>query len=197
MATGATQRVRLDAGVRREEILDVTRRLISEKGFRGVTIDKVAEECGLTRAGLLYYYPSKADLLSGVLDRQDMLDYERDLQGAADWTTPEACKEHMRDIVHRNLDRREIIQMYVVLASEALAEDHPAHEAFRKRLAQSRLWLRNLVEPWHPDPDRFAIQYLSFMDGLQLNWLRDPSIDFEAEWTTFADSLFNQGPNNG
>lgn len=190
MAMEPKARVRLDANVRREEILDATRRLISERGFRGVTLDRVADECKLTRAGLLHYFRSKTDLLAAVLDRQDALDYERDYQDASRWSTAEACREHMGQIVHRNVARREIIQMYSVLASEALSEDHPAHESFRERLAQSRLWLSKFAAGWHSDPDRFAIQCLSFMDGLQQNWLRDPSIDLEEEWRAFADILF-------
>jgi hypothetical protein len=35
-----------------------------------------------------------------------------------------------------------------------------------------------------------AIELLAFLDGLQLNWLRDPAIDFLAQWEGFADRFF-------
>jgi len=31
---------------------------------------------------------------------------------------------------------------------------------------------------------------LAFLDGLQLNWFRDPSIDFTAQWEAFAAHFY-------
>lgn len=190
------QRVRLDSSARQTEILDATRRLVAERGFRGITIDRVAEVCGLTRAGLLHHFPSKAALLTAVLERQDLVDQQDTYFDAAEWNTAASCRAHLDEIVRRDLGRREIVKMYTVLSSEALTEDHPAYEAFQERLRRARLWLRQISAGWHPDPDGFALQYLSFMNGLHLNWLRDPSIDLEREWGTFADALFDTDPSH-
>ncbi|MDL4816479.1 hypothetical protein [Actinomadura opuntiae] len=43
---------------------------------------------------------------------------------------------------------------------------------------------------WHPRPDLAAVELLSFLDGLQHHWLRDPGIDFLAQWDLFADRFF-------
>ncbi|KAB2375050.1 hypothetical protein F9B16_26840 [Actinomadura montaniterrae] len=43
---------------------------------------------------------------------------------------------------------------------------------------------------WHPRPGLAAVELLSFLDGLQLHWLRDPGIGFLAQWELFADRFF-------
>jgi AcrR family transcriptional regulator len=183
-------RIRLEAGLRRQEILDVARRLISERGFRGVTLDQIAESCNMTKPGLLHHFASKTELLIAVLARQDEVDFGDGIQQAPLWAGPDACRKQLDLLIERDLARPEIVRLYTVLASEALSVDHPAHDAFKQRLEWSRGWLEDAVRPWHPDPASFALQYLSFIDGLQLNWLRDPSIDIRREWQTFANKLF-------
>jgi hypothetical protein len=34
------------------------------------------------------------------------------------------------------------------------------------------------------------VEFLAFLDGLQLNWLRDPPIEVRAQWELFADHFF-------
>lgn len=50
----------------REEILEATRRVILRDGA-GITLDAVAEEVGLTKAALYYYFPSKEALLFEII----------------------------------------------------------------------------------------------------------------------------------
>lgn len=50
----------------REEILEATRRVILRDGA-GVTLDAIAEEVGLTKAALYYYFPSKEALLFEII----------------------------------------------------------------------------------------------------------------------------------
>src|SRR3984885_1847710 len=41
---------------------------ILEKGIPGTTLDSVVARAGSSKGGALYYFPSKEDLLCGVLD---------------------------------------------------------------------------------------------------------------------------------
>ena len=56
----------------REVILDAALEVFSLHGFRGATLDQIAEVAGLSKPNLLYYFPSKEDvhtaLLTGLLD---------------------------------------------------------------------------------------------------------------------------------
>jgi len=65
----ATQKAaREEPSLRREQILDETIRILGEQGYHGFTIQELAKRCGLSNAGLLYYFGSKDLLLIAVLD---------------------------------------------------------------------------------------------------------------------------------
>ena len=70
----------------RGAILDAALEVFSQHGFRGATLDQIAEVAGLSKPNLLYYFPSKeaihVELLSGLLD--SWLDPLRELDGAGD-----------------------------------------------------------------------------------------------------------------
>lgn len=55
-----------------EAILAAALEVFSTHGFRGATLDQIAEVAGLSKPNLLYYFPSKEaihlELLSGLLD---------------------------------------------------------------------------------------------------------------------------------
>lgn len=69
-----------------DAILNAALQVFSERGFRGATLDQIAEAAGLSKPNLLYYFDSKeaihADLLAGLMDT--WLDPLRDLDPAGD-----------------------------------------------------------------------------------------------------------------
>lgn len=56
----------------REAILEAALEVFSAQGFRGATLDQIADGAGLSKPNLLYYFPSKeavhSALLTGLLD---------------------------------------------------------------------------------------------------------------------------------
>ena len=54
-----------------EAILEAALEVFSQSGFRGATLDQIAEKAGLSKPNLLYYFPSKeaihAALIAGLL----------------------------------------------------------------------------------------------------------------------------------
>lgn len=52
----------------RELLLEVAAALCLEKGAASLRLDAVASEAGVSKGGLLHHFPSKADLLVGMLD---------------------------------------------------------------------------------------------------------------------------------
>jgi AcrR family transcriptional regulator len=186
----APGRRRLPLAERREEILKAATELIASSGFKGVPLEAFAAACGMTKAGMLHHFPSKDALLIAVLERRDDLDLATvggTLEPARD---PAAARATMTAFVRRNLTQRSILQLYAVLAAEALNPAHPAHAYFQARLEEGRAMFERYLLSWHPRPGLAAVELLSFLDGLQLHWLRDPGIDFLAQWELFADRFF-------
>ncbi|PTX55513.1 TetR family transcriptional regulator [Litoreibacter ponti] len=70
----------------REAILEAALEVFSTHGFRGATLDQIAQGAGLSKPNLLYYFPSKeavhVELLGGLMDT--WLDPLRDLDPDGD-----------------------------------------------------------------------------------------------------------------
>ena len=196
------ERARLPAAERRRQILEVTTRLIAERGFWGLSMQDVADDCGLTVPGLLHHVGSKDSLLVAVLEHRD----EADAQSLAGelgvpvdrfWTDgpglvtlPQVCAA----LVRRNAGQPEIVRLFAVLEAESLAPDHPAHAYFQARQRRILDTLAGLVPP-PADGRVVASQVIALMDGLQIQWLREPgAVDLVAAWDAAAARLFAPQP---
>jgi AcrR family transcriptional regulator len=51
----------------KQRILRIARELFARQGYTGTTIADIARELGTTTAALYYHFPSKADILGGLL----------------------------------------------------------------------------------------------------------------------------------
>ncbi|SFR78318.1 transcriptional regulator, TetR family [Agromyces sp. CF514] len=175
---------------RRAQLVEEASRLISEVGFRRFTITDLARACGITRAGVLHHFASAEEILLAVLAARDENDAQAVLQSSG---MPARDVRAMLDtLVRRNFAQPEIIRLYTVLSAEALDPEHPAHDYFIERWVRTIGYLTDFLEGFERPAREVAIEIHSFMDGLQENWLRDPSIDFLEQWAAFADDLFTR-----
>jgi AcrR family transcriptional regulator len=60
----------------KQRILAISRDLFARQGYTGTTIADIARELGTTTAALYYHFPSKADILRGLL-AEPMIAYNR------------------------------------------------------------------------------------------------------------------------
>lgn len=60
----------MSAEARREQVLDVARELVAERGFPGVSVQAVAARAGVTRPVVYEHFRSLDDLLEAVVDRE-------------------------------------------------------------------------------------------------------------------------------
>jgi AcrR family transcriptional regulator len=61
---------RRTAAARREQLLDVTTRELSERGFHGLSIESVATAAGVTRATVYLHFRDLHELLEAVIERE-------------------------------------------------------------------------------------------------------------------------------
>lgn len=61
---------RLGAPARRDQLLDVTARLLAEGGFHGLSIEAIAAAAGVTRATVYLYFKDLQELLELVIERE-------------------------------------------------------------------------------------------------------------------------------
>jgi TetR/AcrR family transcriptional regulator, cholesterol catabolism regulator len=84
-STGGAKRTRKtrggrDNGVGRERVMQVALQMFLANGYAGTSLKAVADELGISPPALSWYFPSKEDLYSSVIEQamQDFLSYVRD-----------------------------------------------------------------------------------------------------------------------
>jgi AcrR family transcriptional regulator len=85
---------RLSATARRQQLLDVARRLFADLGFHGVSMDHLAETAGVSKPVLYQHFPSKRDLYVALVnDATDELESRMRLalEGTTDNRARVAC----------------------------------------------------------------------------------------------------------
>ncbi|MEW1694900.1 TetR/AcrR family transcriptional regulator [Streptomyces sp. NPDC093249] len=180
---------------RRAEILRAALEVIAERGYRGAALGAVAERVGLTQQGLLHYFPTKESLLVAVLEERDRWD----TSGGRD---REKWRLDLLDsLVEYNAMRPGIVQTFSALLGESVTDGHPAREFFTERYAQVRENMAGVLRlefgdrlPGGLTPERAAPLLTAVMDGLQYQWLLDPSaVDMPGAFRDFLALLGGNG----
>ncbi|EAQ02607.1 transcriptional regulator, TetR family protein [Pseudooceanicola batsensis HTCC2597] len=96
-------------------ILSAARAVAAREGAGRITIDAVAKESGLSKGGLLYNFPTKKALLSGLLDQ--MLAEHRELLGSVPERHPSRTLRGHLETVLRSKDEDDDLSMAVLAAS--------------------------------------------------------------------------------
>jgi AcrR family transcriptional regulator len=183
-------RERLDGGLRRAQILAAATRIVSQKGYYGFGIQELARQCGITNAGLLYYFGSKEGLLIALLEDRDQRDAAA-VHSIAALTGQESQGEVSIEtlfkvlyaIVARNSTQPEFVRLFAVLRAETLNQSHPARQYFMEREIAVLNAFGRMVAPHVAEPRATARQLLAVMSGLEDQWLRaDHGFDLVAEW---------------
>jgi TetR/AcrR family transcriptional regulator len=127
MPPHARPRTRIQAR-NHETILDAALEVFAAQGFRGATLDQIAEVAGLSKPNLLYYFPSKEAIHQALLaDLLDVwLDPLREMDASGDPV------EELMGYVRRKLD---------------LARDYPRESRlFANEMLQGAPRMREVIE---------------------------------------------------
>jgi AcrR family transcriptional regulator len=65
-----TSKARLSAAERREQLLDVTKKVAGEQGFHAISIEAIAREAGITRPVVYAHFEDLDALLEAMLERE-------------------------------------------------------------------------------------------------------------------------------
>ncbi|MWV50723.1 TetR family transcriptional regulator [Rathayibacter sp. VKM Ac-2803] len=183
---------------RRREIIDAATTVFAARGYHGGSLRDIARQLDLSLTSVVHHFGSKYILLEAVLERANetgLASFESD------------CREHglviasMR-LVRFNLQRPELLRILAMLAAEASSADHPAHQWFVDRYSATiAAWVEALrfdQEQGRVDPSRdvevLAEILVGMWDGLQLQWLIDPSRDMERAMASFFAAMLPEAP---
>lgn len=175
---------------RRQRILAVAERLLARNGWRSTSLAQIAREAGVTPAGLLHHFESKEQLLNAVLDARDADD-----DAHAD-RSGDLIAELTR--VPKRFERSpELVGTFMVLLAENLAPDAPLHDRLHQRYRAAADIIKDLITRGQQkghyrkdfDAATKATEILAFINGMEIQWLLDPSIPLTEVYQGYAESL--------
>lgn len=197
--SGGSASPRPETERKRKEILRAAIETFGTKGSANGTLSDIAEQVGITHAGVLHHFGSKQNLLLEVLEFRD----QDDVAHLADQHIPggPALFAHLVATAQRNALRPGIVQVYTVLSAESVTDDHPAkayfHDRYRVLRREVDAAFRELcAQEGVSDPvaiDKASASILAVMDGLQLQWLLDPTAIDLASASEFAIQAIMNG----
>jgi AcrR family transcriptional regulator len=178
---------------RRQRILAVAQRLVTRNGGRGTTLGQIAQEAGVSSAGLLHHFESKEQLLHAVLDARDADDMAHvDMSGDV--------IEQLEKVAERFQRSPGLIGLFTVLQSENLNPDAPLHDRFLSRYRDAIAIVAEGIRRGQQsgayradlDPAVKAVEIIAFLYGMETSWLLDPSIPLNDVFRGYASSLASQ-----
>lgn len=178
---------------RRSELIDLAMALFAEQGYSRLSLRQIADALGTSHTALRYHFPQRENLLLAVLERRA----ERDLPYFAEEQQRSGALTLLSKIMDRGAELPGVVQLDTALHAEAMQPDHPAHAYMRQRDVDFTAAVRAGLEAddargrLRPGLDLAvtARQITTMIDGLNAQWLYDPTIPTQHILSTFIDTL--------
>ncbi len=177
---------------RRQEILDRAIEVFRQRGADGTSLRRIAEAIGVSHAALLHYFDSRDQLLVAVYAHA-----EHRRNTTATPSHPPGV-DTMIDAATANVDVPGLVQLYTTLLAASLeAGNDVGREFFSARFERVRQELTMSFRRQQADGDirddvpaeDLAALLIAASDGLQIQWLLEPSIGLSDTLRTFARLL--------
>ncbi|EPD84729.1 TetR/AcrR family transcriptional regulator [Microbacterium laevaniformans] len=177
---------------RRQEILDRAIEVFRERGADGTSLRRIAEAIGVSHAALLHYFDSREQLLVAVYAHAEI----RRNAAADPIVTPGV--DTMIAAAIANVDVPGLVQLYTTLLAASLeAGNDVGREFFSARFERVRDELTSSFRRQQADGDirddvpaeDLAALLIAASDGLQIQWLLEPSIGLSETLRTFGRLL--------
>lgn len=111
-------RVRMGKEERKQQIIEVSKKVFLEKGFRNTVMDDIMKAAKLSRGGLYHHYENTAEILYDIMDegnRERENAIKKMMERKKDFSLPEIIAETIADKI---LDDNELISIYVMFLQE-------------------------------------------------------------------------------
>ncbi|BDI22985.1 TetR/AcrR family transcriptional regulator [Herbiconiux sp. L3-i23] len=183
---------------RRREVVDIATEVFGEFGFKGGTLQQVADRVGGTPAAVLKLFGTKEKLLLAVLDHWDVITREIAVQG----TEELARLDGLVKLMSYHVEHKGLLQLYTTMAAEASNPQHPAHEymtaRYHRTLEDMKRQFRDAAGAGHfRAMSEVEIAHegeflLAAMDGLQIQFILIPGFDLVASFNAYVDGVLDR-----
>ncbi|KMO67528.1 TetR family transcriptional regulator [Mycobacterium sp. BK558] len=131
MAESPTQR-RQQGAASREQILDVSERLMAARGYAGTSISDIRRECGLPASSIYWHFGSKDGVLAAVMERGAERFFAQIPRRAPDGADGPDLEERRSAAAKVLAEHPEFLRLTYILALERI--DDPAVAAAVRRV---------------------------------------------------------------
>lgn len=177
----------------RATLVDAAFDVFAEKGFQRLSIRQIAEAIGTSHTALLHHFGSKDELLKAVLVRR----LEREGPIRAQLVAELGFLDAVPQIMRHNATVPGLIQLDSVLRAESLTPGHVAHDFIATEQAEFLAAVRAELDREQAsghlraglDLDLTARLITALVEGVQLAWLSDPSVDMAAHLAAFMELI--------
>lgn len=161
---------------RRAGLIAAAAQCFAERPFDEVSMEDIAEQAGVAKGLLFYYFKSKRGCYLAVID-----DFHRQLLGVAETSSTAPIPQLIDEMLDRYLDFAENAEpAYRLIMSGGLGNDPEVRSFISGHRAKYRELFTQLACPGdHENPTlRVTFEgFLSFMEGATLDWLTHRQID--------------------
>ncbi|MBD8753801.1 TetR/AcrR family transcriptional regulator [Pseudomonas coleopterorum] len=195
--SAAKQRRIPKGDLRKAAIIKAAMTIFARDGFAGASLSNVAKVAGLSTVGLLHHFPNKLALLQAVLKHRDEY-VTRRLREADQDATLQSFMSFLKLVFEFSIEDASVSQALIIINTESLSVTHPANLWFCERFSIVHAHLNDhitrLVQAGEiradVDVKQVALEVVSMMDGMQIQWLRSScTLQIEAGFTRFLQRL--------
>ncbi|WP_326943826.1 MULTISPECIES: TetR/AcrR family transcriptional regulator [unclassified Amycolatopsis] len=172
---------------RRQQILREALAAYAESDSTGPSLRAIAKRTGLSERGLLHYFPARDELFVAILAERDAAD-----RASFD---PDGPLDDLAAVTAHTAKTPGLVRLFLEMTAAAPDPEHAAHGFFTRRYRELReILARKFTRSPRPetppvDADFAARVLIAASDGLQAQWLLDPSIDLEDDLDRLARLL--------
>ena len=172
-------------------------KLICETGTHNTTLKDIGEHAGYSRGLASHRFGSKDNLFANLVANFNIrwaAQLHRRLEGQSGLAAIFTALESVEDFL---IEESDYMRAMYILWYESIA----SHSELRQRLIENHRTYRRDVSNWvragqeeksissHIDPDRYAVQYCSFIFGTIYQWLVAPeTIDVRQTFTDYREA---------
>ena len=128
----------------RHRLLDAAAQTVAQSGAANLTLDAVAEKAGLSKGGVLYHFPTKRDLLAGMLE-QLMTEFQQRTEALAADGQASLLQAHIETVLDRPAGEQAASLAILANAAEDPTLLEPARQLLSERADQIQGQARALL----------------------------------------------------
>jgi AcrR family transcriptional regulator len=160
--------------VKRQQIIEAAARLMVQKGIEQTSLSDIANEVGISKGSLYYYYASKDDLIFDITDThinqisENLFSIIEARKGNTDW------KEVLKILFERIIAAETRGRLHIYLIQQALNGNELIMERFQKKYREWNEMIRDGFDKIKPDNGGYAnlsLLIIAALDGVLIQSL--------------------------